>query len=201
MCARGGDFQAAPGHELQDLTAESHQLGTRLCRRPAHLRADLHNRLVQLRLDLCQHEMIATQDLRDVGLQLARLRIDDLILFLDSEGERRRLHRGSTMKVGVCDPPPAVTLTSAAVERRDMHPSTCVPWYAYGAVSKMRSAKITWPSATLGNDSLGIGTRSWTTNGSVSAVRTAASQGAPSTSHPRTIPAPPYASLGLRTRR
>src|SRR6267378_531053 len=201
MGARGGDLEPVPGHQFQDLSAQSHQLGACLRRRPAHLGADLHNRLVQLRLYLRQHEVIAAQDFRDVRFQLAGLGIDDLVLLLDPQGERGRLHRGSTTNVGVCDPPPAVTLTRAAVDRRVMHPSTCVPWYAYGAVSKMRSARITRPSTTLGNGSLGIGTRACTTNGSVSAVRSAASHVAPSTSHPSTIPAPPYASFGLSTRR
>src|SRR5437762_14379157 len=83
--------------------------------------------------------MISGEELRDVRFQLARRGIDDLVLLLDAERERRWLHRASTTNVGVCDPPPAVTLTRAAVDRRDMHPSTYVPWYANGAVSKMRS--------------------------------------------------------------
>src|SRR5467141_1907 len=201
MCARGGDLEPVPGHQFQDLSPQSHELGARLRRRVADLGPDFDNRLVQLRLYLREHQVVAAQDFRDVRLQFAGLGIDDLVLFLDAEREGWGLHRASTRNVGVCDPPPAVTLTRAAVDRRDMHPSTCVPWYAYGAVSKMRSARITRPSTTLGNGSLGIGTRSCTTNGSVSAVRTAASHVAPSTSHPSTIPAPPYASFGLSTRR
>src|SRR6266566_3021840 len=172
MCARGGDLEPAPGHQFQDLSPQPHELGARLRRRIADLGPDFDNRLVQLRLYLREHEVIAAQDFRDVRLQLAGLGVDDLILFLDAEREGGRLHRASTRNVGVCDPPPAVTLTRAAVDRRDMHPSTCVPLYAYGAVSKMRSATITWPSTTLGNGSLGIGTRSCTTNGSVCTVRT-----------------------------
>ena len=53
--------------------------------------------------------------------------IDDLVLFFDSERERWRLHetgRRSAMKVGVWLPPPAVTLSSAAVASRVRHPST-----------------------------------------------------------------------------
>src|SRR2546423_557367 len=201
MRARGGDLESVPGHQFEDLPAQSHQLGARLRRRRADLGADLHNRLVQLRLYLRQQQVIAAQDFRDVRLQLAGLGIDDLILFLDAEREGGGLHRASTRNVGVCDPPPAVTLTRAAVDRRDMHPSTYVPSYANGAVSKMRSATITLSATTLGNGSLGIGTRSCTTNGSVRATRTAWSQVAPSTSQPSTIPAPPYASFGLSTSR
>src|SRR6267154_2196227 len=47
----------------------------------------------------------------------------------------------------------------------------------------MRSARITRPSTTLGNGSLGIGTRSCTTNGSVSATRTDCSLVAREQSH------------------
>src|SRR2546421_12559823 len=119
--------------------------------------------------------MIAAQDLRDVRFQLTRLGVDDLVLLLDAQGEGGRFHRGSTRKVGVCDPPPAVTLARAAVDRRVMQPSTCVPLDAKGAVSRMRSAKTTRPSPTLGNSSLGNGTRPWPPKGSVRAPPTALS--------------------------
>src|SRR2546428_569495 len=145
MCARGGDLEPAPGHQFQDLSPQPHQLGARLRRRVADFGPDFDNRLVQLRLYLREHEVIAAQDFRDVRLQLAGLGIDDLILFLDAECEGGGLHRASTRNVGVCEPPPAVTLTRAAVDRRDMQPSPCVPWYAYGAGSKMRPPRTTLP--------------------------------------------------------
>ena len=124
MGARGGDLEPVPGHQFQDLSPQSHQLGARLRRRVANLSPDFDNRLVQLRLYLRQHQVIAAQDFRDVRFQLAGLGVDDLVLLLDPQGERWGLHRASTTNVGVCDPPPAVTLTRAAVDRRDMHPST-----------------------------------------------------------------------------
>jgi hypothetical protein len=66
---------------------------------------------VQLRLDLAQDQLVLLQDLRDVGAQLARLRIDDLVLFLDADGQGRRLScdllRGSTTNVARLEPPPA----------------------------------------------------------------------------------------------
>src|SRR3989441_2553691 len=86
--------------------------------------ADLHDRLIQLGLHLGQDQMISGEELRDVRFELARRGIDDLVLLLDAERERRWLHRASTRNVGTCDPPPAVTLTSAAVESRDRQPST-----------------------------------------------------------------------------
>ena len=49
--------------------------------------ADLDHRLVQLRLDLAQQEMIAVENLGDVRLQLPGFGIDDLVLFLDPEGQ------------------------------------------------------------------------------------------------------------------
>ena len=53
----------------------------------------------------------------------------------------------------------------------------------------------------LGKLSLGSPIRSCTMNGSASALRSAAAHAESSTSHPSTIPAPPYSSLGLRTSR
>jgi hypothetical protein len=53
----------------------------------ADLRADLHDRLVQFRLDLPHDDVISLENLRDVRLQFARLRVDDLVLFLDADGE------------------------------------------------------------------------------------------------------------------
>jgi len=79
---------------------------------------------MQLGLHLGQDQMISGEELGDIRFELARRGIDDLVLLLDAERERRWLHRASTRNVGTCDPPPAVTLTSAAVESRDRQPST-----------------------------------------------------------------------------
>ena len=56
-------------------------------------------------------------------------------------------YRGATMKLGTCDPPPAVTLSSAAVDSRESSPSTTCPSVTYGAVSIIRSTRWTRPSA------------------------------------------------------
>src|SRR2546430_16974131 len=114
---------------------------------------------MQLGLHLGQDQMISGEELRDVRFQLARRGIDDLVLLLDAERERRWLHRASTRNVGVCDPPPAVTLTRAAADRRDMHPSTYVPCDPNGAGGNMLSANTTRPPATLGNGARGVRTR------------------------------------------
>jgi len=42
---------------------------------------------MQLRLDLLENDAIAVQNLLDVRLQLARLRIDDLVLLFDPDRE------------------------------------------------------------------------------------------------------------------
>ena len=89
------------------------------------------------------------------------------------------------------DPPPAVTLTRDAVETLVRQPSTKAPSKQNGAVSTIRSAKTTSPSARLGNSSAGSPIRSWTMVGRDSAVATARFQVSSSTSQPRTMPAPP----------
>ena len=45
--------------------------------------------------DFAQDQVIRLQDLRDVRTQLTRLRIDDLVLLLDADRERRRFHERS----------------------------------------------------------------------------------------------------------
>jgi len=42
--------------------------------------------LVELGLDLLEDDVVAFEDLGDVGAELAGLGIDDLILFFDPEG-------------------------------------------------------------------------------------------------------------------
>ena len=57
--------------------------------------------------------------------------------------------------VGTLDPPPAVTLRSAAVESRERQPSTYLPYATYGAVSSIRSANRTVSPSMLGKGSFG----------------------------------------------
>src|SRR3989454_7981217 len=125
--ARRGNPEAVLGREPHDVPSQADELRPHFGRRPAHRGADLHDRLMQLGLHLGQHQVIPGEELGDVRLELARRGIDDLVLLLDAERERRWLHRASTRNVGTCDPPPAVTLTSAAVESRDRQPSTYAP--------------------------------------------------------------------------
>src|SRR4029453_3328769 len=55
--------------------------------------ADLDHRLMHLRLDpLLQEDLSLVEDLLDVRAQLSRLRIQDLELLLDAEGEGRAFH-------------------------------------------------------------------------------------------------------------
>jgi hypothetical protein len=90
-----GHPQVLAGRQPDHHPPQALQLGARLRRRLAHARPDLHDALVQLGLDLAQHQVVVVQDLGDVGAQLPRLRVDDLVLFLDPDGERRRLHGSS----------------------------------------------------------------------------------------------------------
>src|SRR5690348_4691378 len=121
---------------------------------------------MQLGLDLAEQHLIPVQNLGDVRAELTGLRVDDLVLFLDSEGQGRRFHvRFSTTNVGTVDPPPAVTLSSAAVESRVRQPSTDSPWAMKGAVSSMRSSNLTLPCSRLGYGSDGSSIRSCTMYG------------------------------------
>ncbi len=133
MGARGGDLEAVARGQLDDRAAQVDQLGAHLRGRAADLGADLDDGLVQLGLHLLEEAVVRLEDLGDVRRQLARLRVDDLVLFLDAERERRGLHPGllsyrisvaRPRTSGMVEPPPAVTLSSAAVESRVRHPST-----------------------------------------------------------------------------
>src|SRR5690348_5818207 len=201
MRARRGDSQSVLRGQADDFAAQLRQLGAQLGGRLAHLAPHLHDRLMQLRLHLREHQMVLFEDLCDVRLELASPRIDDLIFLFNAERQRGRLHRGSTSMVGTWEPPPAVTLTSAAVDRRDRQPSTYVPWQAKGSVSRIRSAIRSVPSTTLGYGSRGTGTRSCTTCGSANPCRTRSCHTASVTSQPSTTPFPPYSSFGLSTSR
>ena len=70
--------------ELHHAAAQPHQLFANFLRRPADRRADLDDRLVQLRLHLPEEAVVVLEELRDVRLQLASLRVDDLVLFFDA---------------------------------------------------------------------------------------------------------------------
>ncbi len=79
--------------QVDDRLTKPHQLGANLGRGRAHSASDLDHRLVQLGFDAGDgHLTVRIQNLSDVRTQLARLRIDDLVLLLDPEGERRLLH-------------------------------------------------------------------------------------------------------------
>src|SRR5207248_3444578 len=130
--AGGRDLEVAPGGQLHDPAPQAHDLLAHLGGRLADVRADLDDRLVELRLHLlAQDQLPLLEQLGDVRAQLARLGIDDLVLFFDSDVERRLCWHGqppysrlATTNTGTVEPPPAVTLSSAAVERRLRQPST-----------------------------------------------------------------------------
>jgi hypothetical protein len=94
MGAGRRDLESVPGRELDHRAPQVHQFGADLRRGSADLGAYLDDGLMELRLHLLQEAMVSLQDLSDVGGQLAGRRIDDLVLFLDPEGERGGL--GST---------------------------------------------------------------------------------------------------------
>src|SRR5262245_61678634 len=97
-------------------------------------------------------------------------------------------HRGSITNVGTVDPPPAVTFKSGSVLTRVRHPAPYSPSTTYGAVSTIRSPVCSLLPTHAGNGSEGSFTLSWATCGTFSAVRTASSHFAWSTSHPSTTP-------------
>src|SRR5688572_19415625 len=131
MRARRRDAEILLQREVHHEAAQAAQLEARVFRRLADGRANFHDRLVQFRLDLAQHQLVFLQDLRDVGTQLARAGIDDLVFLFDANGERRRLHgspqRGSTTKDARLEPLPAVTLTSGSLDSRVRQLSTYTP--------------------------------------------------------------------------
>src|SRR5437763_16060904 len=91
----GGDLQAAPRREFDDRSAQPHQFRTKVRRTATDPTPHLDHRLMQLRLDLLEHEMVAIQNLRYVGTELASLGIDDRILFFDAKGKRWGLREGA----------------------------------------------------------------------------------------------------------
>src|SRR6476620_2739195 len=110
MRARRADAQAGPAREADDLAAQPRDLAPRFEDVAADRRADLDHRLVHLALDLVVQPLFTLgEELLNVGPQLARLRVDDLKLFLDAEGEGRLRHEGRmsrTTSLRSADPPP-----------------------------------------------------------------------------------------------
>src|SRR6266566_5991979 len=88
MSAGGSDFKSVAGCEFRQLGAKMGHLASRAARIVANFRAELHDRLVHFGFDvLFQNNFATGQDLLDMRTQLARLRIDDLKLFLNAESE------------------------------------------------------------------------------------------------------------------
>ena len=92
MSAGGKNLQAVLSCQVDDRAPESHDLLADLGRGLTHRAADLHHRLMQLRLDVLDGNVPVFEDLRDEGFQLAGLRVDNLVLLLNPERERWCLH-------------------------------------------------------------------------------------------------------------
>ena len=96
----GGDPQAVSGGDLGDPASQAHQLRARLRHSAADLRPDLDLRAQELGLDLVLQDLAALlQELLDVGRQLTSLRVDDLVLLLDSDGELGQGHGANSSLV------------------------------------------------------------------------------------------------------
>ena len=88
MRAGRGDAQAHPLGRLGQLAAGPDNFFGELFDRRADLRADLDDRLVHLALDvIAERRRARGEQLRHVGPQLPRVRVDDLELFLDTDRE------------------------------------------------------------------------------------------------------------------
>jgi len=94
MRPRRRDLQPSLGRESDDRAAQPDELRAKVRRAATDLAPDLDHRLMQLGLHLLEDEMIALEDLGDVRAELARLGIDDLVLFLDPEGQAWGAHEG-----------------------------------------------------------------------------------------------------------
>src|SRR5687767_11530325 len=116
---------------------------------------------------------------------------DAVIPHPTSDDRRPVYERFATRNVGTVLPPPAVTLSSTAVDSRVKSPSMYAPLVTNGAVSYCRSTNSTRPSTQLGYDSLGTSTRSCTMCGDARAAVTAASHVGLSTVQPSVMPLPP----------
>ena len=84
----GRDAEPDAFGALRELAADVGHLVLELRDVGANLGADLDDRLVQFALDLiAQRRRARRQELRDVRPQLPGVRVDDLELFLDADGE------------------------------------------------------------------------------------------------------------------
>jgi hypothetical protein len=97
------DLESTLGRQIDDRAAQPHQLRAQIRRTPAHLASHLDHGLVQLGLHFLEHEVITFENLGDVRSELPRGGVDDLVLFLDAEGEGGGMHefevRGSRFEV------------------------------------------------------------------------------------------------------
>lgn len=91
MRAGGGDSQTVRRRRFDNRAAKLDQLVPGLLDRSADARADLHLALVQLRFHVTELRQVGLHDLLDPAHQQAGLGIDDLILLLDPDSERRRI--------------------------------------------------------------------------------------------------------------
>ncbi len=90
MRAGGGDAQAILARQADDLAAQAGHFLARFGDVRADRGANLDHGIVHLAFDLFLETLFPFgEHLLDVGLQLTRLRIDNLKLFLDAEGEGR----------------------------------------------------------------------------------------------------------------
>ena len=91
MRAGRGDSQAVLARQSDDLSAQPGHLAAGFTDITADRRAHFDHRFVHLPLDLILQPLLSLgEHLLDVRAQLARVRIDDLELFLDAEGEGGR---------------------------------------------------------------------------------------------------------------
>src|SRR6185503_3337925 len=92
MRPRGRDLEPTFRREVDDRTAQPHELRAEIRRTATHLASDFYHRLVKLRLHLLEDEVIAVQNLGDIRTELACGGIDYLVLFLDAKSEARCAH-------------------------------------------------------------------------------------------------------------
>src|SRR5450755_4160278 len=93
MRASGGYLQPLLPHQVYHHAAFARQLAAQFSRRLANGGTDLDDGLVQLRFELlAQDGAIVLQKLGNVRMQLARLRVDNLVLLFNSQGKRWRFH-------------------------------------------------------------------------------------------------------------
>ncbi|MFT3882703.1 MAG: hypothetical protein QM703_24005 [Gemmatales bacterium] len=95
MRAGSSDLETMLGSELHHASTQPDDLILGFQRRAANLGADFDHTLMQLSLHrFAHHQLTLIEELSDVRLEFAGLRIDDLIFFFDADGQRRGLHGG-----------------------------------------------------------------------------------------------------------